>query len=236
MHTRQDTRLGRQLMTTEIPLRFCWTKFGTESGEVIEEILARKDSERLKNDGIFLWGIGTSVAPGIRELVRLERKPMAIFSPMRSKPKSIDSEPESVVVWRKARKLDGVEWRIPSGSTVISRAGSGRGTRKRLHYALVCRSEVPLQIGVSQTEVRFSALSNLLSGSPLGFSQVSSVVTHDPRIVDAGGGPVYAIGFLAHLVYPYFIELFDPTPLSNISADRRREQECTDMSQADLAF
>jgi hypothetical protein len=192
-----------------IPSRFCWTKFGSESGEDIEAILARKDRERTANGGIFLWGIGNSVGPGIRALVRLEREPMAVFSPMRAKPKAIDTAPARVVVWRSARGIDGNDWEIPAGSMVVSRGDSGKGTMKRAHYALVCRSDKALaSTAPSTAHLSFSALSNLVSGAPLGYSQVTSVV--DYRAKPTQAGPNYDVGFLAQLVYPYFVELFDP--------------------------
>lgn len=197
-----------------VPHRFCWTKFGIESGEAVETILARKESEREANGGMFLWGIGNSVAPGIRALVQLETSPIAVFSPMRAKPKSIDSAPTGVVVWRKARTVEGTEWRIPAGSTVVSRAESGKGIRKRSHYALVCRSDAPLRDTWSSLEVRFGKLSNLMSGAPLGFSQVTSVVAH--KSDGAEIGPRYPVGFFAYLAYPYFVELFDPAPFASL--------------------
>jgi hypothetical protein len=193
----------------EIPERFCWTKFGSEAGEGIDKILARKDRERVTNGGVFLWGIGNSVAPGIRALVRHEDEPAAIFSPMRAKAKTIDSAPARVVVWRGARGVDGREWDIPRGSTVTSRGDSSGGMRKRSHYALVCRSDAPLRHSSARSaQLRFGSICNLLSGSPLGYSQVTSVVGY--RECNSDAGPLYAIGFRARLVYPYFVELFDP--------------------------
>lgn len=192
-----------------IPARFCWTKFGPEVGEGIEKILARKDRERVSNGGIFLWGIGNSIGPGIRALVRHETEPAAIFSPMRAKAKKIDCSPARVVVWRRARGVDGREWEIPRGSTVTSRGDSGNGVTKRSHYALVCRSDAPLtDSSAAGTQLRFGSICNLLSGSRLGYSQVTSVVGY--RESNGDLGPLYAIGFRAHLVYPYFVELFDP--------------------------
>lgn len=202
---------GPALKAHVIPKRFCWTKFGSESGEGIEAILARKDRERAANGGVFLWGIGNSVGPGIRALVRLESEPMAVFSPMRAKPKAIDTAPARVVVWQSARGIDGVEWDIPQGSMVVSRGDSGKGA-KRAHYALVCRSEAALaSTAPSSAQLRFNALSNLVSGAPLGYSQVTSVV--DYRGESSTSGPNYDVGFLARLVYPYFVELSDPVQM-----------------------
>ena len=51
----------------ELPTIFCWTRFGGEAGEPIEQILFRKEQERLANGGVFLWGIGNAVGPSIYE-------------------------------------------------------------------------------------------------------------------------------------------------------------------------
>lgn len=192
-----------------IPERFCWTKFGSEAGEGIDEILARKDSERRANGGVFLWGIGNSVAPGIRALVRHDKEPAVIFSPMRAKARAIDVVPSRVVAWRCARAIDGCNWDLPRGSMVTSRGDSSGGMRKRTHYALVCQSDIPLTGSpATHGQLRFGSICNLLSGLPVGYSQVTSVVGY--RECHSDAGPLYDIGFRARLVYPYFVELFDP--------------------------
>lgn len=195
-----------------IPERFCWTKFGTEAGETIDRILARKERERVVNGGVFLWGIGNSVAPGIRALVQMESSPITIFSPMRTKPKAIDSAPSIVVAWRNARTLNGINWTIPRGSTVFSRGGTAIGSTKRTHYALVCHSDGPISAAHLPDQIRFGELVNLVSGSPLGFSQVTSVVQREHN--DSNDGPAYPIGFYASLIYPYFVELSYPAIVS----------------------
>ena len=195
-----------------IPQRFCWTKFGTEAGETIGEILARKEQERSINGGTFLWGVGNSIAPGIRELVRVERRPLALFSPMRAKPKSIDTSPGSVVLWRSARTLDGTMWRIPSASVVTSRGAMPTGEAKRTHYALVCNSDGPITSAEVSEEIRMSSLANLVSGAPLGYSQVTSVVHR--KKPHSSSGPTYQVGFWAKLIYPYFVALGSPVPAS----------------------
>ena len=90
-----------------LPKHFCWTRFGTEAGETIDRILERKESERQRNGGIFLWGIGNAIGPSMRELLRVERTPEVIFSPIRSNPKREDAQPSTVIAWRAGRDLDG---------------------------------------------------------------------------------------------------------------------------------
>lgn len=183
----------------DLPSRFCWTKYGVESGEPLDEILARKERERQANGGVFLWGVGNCVTGGIRALVRQEKEPVVVFSPMRAKPKGVDVAPAAVVTWHAARSaLTGEAWAIPPGSTIISREA-------KRHYALVCRTDVPLRLDGSWRTLCFGQLRNLVSGAPLGYSQVTSVVEHHPT--GTGVGPMYPIGFAARLVHPYFIEL-----------------------------
>lgn len=191
-----------------LPLHFCWTRFGTESGESIERILERKERERLEHDGMFLWGIGNSVGPAVRELVRREARPLVLFSPMRSRPKLIDVAPSAVLSWTRAVTLSDEEWRMPTGLQVLSRAATDGGTHKRSHYALVCRSESPLKVDGPCGDLDFDELVNLVSHSKLGHSQVTSVVQRKPSFGTVGTR--YPIGFVAELVFPYFIKLVDP--------------------------
>lgn len=194
------------------PGSFCWTRFGTESGEAIEDILARKERERIANAGVFLWGIGNSIGPAIRELVRAVQAPRVVFSPMRSKPKAIDVAPESLLTWTAATTLDGQEWAIPAGSRVVSR-GSSEGNREKFtHYALVCRSSAPLARGGDMADIAYEELVNLLSGNKLGHSQVTAVVRRAGPVVSTP--TLYPVSFSAELVYPYFVRLSCPTPES----------------------
>jgi hypothetical protein len=141
---------------------------------------------------------------------------------MRSKPKMEDATPSDIVRWTDARSLDGVPWPIPCGSSVVSRADHGDRGLKTKHYALVCRSDLPLTSATSNRYLSFGALSNLLSGSPLGFSQVTSVVRHDPP--NDTPSLSYPIGFFSRLVYPFFVELFSPVSarVSPTTSVRRR--------------
>lgn len=192
----------------QIPDRFCWTKFGSEAGETIEQILARKERERLVNGGVFLWGIGNSVRPGIWELVAKVQAPKILFSPMRSPAKAEDSTPDAVVRWTEATGLDGREWSLPPGSVVTSRATTSGSTRKSKHYALVCTAESPLVQLDGGERLDFSRLRNLATGGKLGFSQVTSVVEFHEECSEEG--PLYPIGLMAALTYPYFVELAEP--------------------------
>lgn len=127
-----------------LPDAFCWTRFGTEAGEPIERILERKENERLANSGLFYWGIGNSVAPGIAELLRRCSRPEVLFSPIKGRPRQTDVTPPSVVMWTRAEGLSGETFDLPQTVRVTSR--SSDRAAGAAHYALVCRSEQPLEI------------------------------------------------------------------------------------------
>ncbi|WP_156030342.1 hypothetical protein [Thiomonas sp. FB-Cd] len=215
MHSRND-----MIKHAQLPEAFCWTKFGTESGEAIEDIVARKERERVANGGVFLWGIGNSVGPAVREFVRTTATPVVVFSPMRSKPKEIDVTPSSLLTWAGATTLDGDEWQIPSGSRVVSRDSSKGQRRKTTHYALVCRSREPLSLGAGMADIAYETLANFLSGTRLGHSQVTAVVRR--VATDVASPTVYPAVFIAELVFPYFVRLHDPRSTTKPSSRATR--------------
>jgi len=143
---------------------FVWTRYGTESGEAAQSILARKERERHIAGGLFLWGIGNSVAPSVRKLLHhlKGRDPSVLFSPMLAPPREIDVSPTEVVAWSCARGIDQREWDMPVGTVVTSRAGIGVA-RKARHYALVCRRDEPLQEDTSGDRFAIDDLSNFAS-------------------------------------------------------------------------
>lgn len=75
---------------------FVWTKMGVESGEGLEQIVRRKEAERVAGNGQFWWGIGNSLGPAVREAARAQRgRVPVLFSVMLGKPKVADSAPEN---------------------------------------------------------------------------------------------------------------------------------------------
>lgn len=186
-----------------LPAAFCWTRFGTEAGESIGAILERKEQERRANDGTFFWGIGNSVAPGLVSLLKHCERPEVLFSPIKSRPRPVDVAPATVISWRAGQTLDGKDFEIPTSAQVTSR-GSGR---RLSHYALVCSSSQPLAMA-DLGRLDFLALRNLLSGNPLGSSQVTAIVKREEsRLVS---DMQYAVAFRAALVWPYFVRLTQP--------------------------
>lgn len=196
-----------------LPTHFCWTRFGTEAGEGIAQILFRKERERVANAGVFLWGIGNAIGPSIRRLVELEKQPEVVFSPMRSAPRKQDADPDEIVVWMTARTLDGQHFDLPGGSVVTSRAKQD-GRRNR-HYALVCASNSSLRIDLDDHRIPFSALRNLLTNRPVGASQVTAIVRQMDDDLPSSGA-VYRVAMRALLVSPHFIELLNPVPVPRV--------------------
>lgn len=188
-----------------VPVEFVWTKFGTEAGEPIEQIFARKERERRANGGTFLWGIGNNVGPSIRALAN-GRLPEVLFSPIASPARRCDQTPEAIARWTAAETLEGDCFEIPLGSIVTSRWSNN----KRQHFALVCYSETPLGPISSDHRIHAKSLRNLVSGRQVGSSQVTSVVE---RVVGQGIGRSYPIAMRIALAAPYFVRLLNPVPL-----------------------
>jgi hypothetical protein len=184
-----------------LPSWFCWSKYGTEAGEPISQILERKEYERRRNGGIFLWGIGNALGPSIPALLGRTRSPQVVFSPMKSSPRACDAAPERVVRWTSGESVCGSPYELPAHSLVTSRASA------RAHYALVCRSSRPIEFNRNPELIAFGELRNLLSGSPLGASQVTAVVE---RLEATSSGPVYPATLVVDLHEPYFVRLKNP--------------------------
>lgn len=187
-----------------LPDWFCWTRFGVEAGQGVQQILTRKEQERQANGGIYFWGIGNAIGPSLVELLNRTETPEVIFSPIRSAPRLEDVSPQVVVEWTEAFDLMGQRYLLPEESLIISRLGTREG-----HYALVC-SGGPLLPAPSQTEkIPFNRLSNLLTGRPVGYSQVTAVVRcHLAQSTFAE----YDIAFRARLIPPYLLRLRRPRP------------------------
>jgi hypothetical protein len=195
-----------------LPALFCWTRFGAEAGQSFEQILRRKEEERRSNNGVFLWGIGNAVGPGIRELVQRCGAPEVLFSPIAGAAKRVDVAPESVVAWSSGETYDGMAFNLPAHSLVTSRQSAS--SPKVSHYALVCSCTEPLLRRPSVGSLAFNDLRNLLSGSQVGASQVTAVVTRNGK--SPVGGRVYDVALRAQLVYPYLIRLRHPVALPGV--------------------
>jgi hypothetical protein len=85
------------------------------------------------------------------------------------------------------------------------------------HYALVCRTNVPLGSTVERDQIPIQALTNILSGRRIGASQVTAVVQHSGERAD---GTRYVVTMRANLVYPYMIRLRDPSVIPGDNVGR----------------
>jgi hypothetical protein len=128
-------------MMNTLPAQFCWTRFGTEAAQTIDQIICRKEQERNANSGMFLWGIGNAIGPSMKELIRLTSNPEVLFSPIKGKPRVADANPPAVVAWTSARGIFDDDFVIPKHSLVTSRFDPTNP--RSAHYALVCYSEEP---------------------------------------------------------------------------------------------
>ena len=192
------------------PECFCWTRFGTEAGQTIESIWARKEEERIANRGVFYWGIGNAIGPSLRRLLEAVPAPMLLFSPILSPPRKEDVAPGKVVAWTEAEALDGSRYQLPECCLVTS---SSKPTSPRAtHYALVCRSDAPIMDRGSLATLNFSALTNLVTGHPLGSSQTTAVVKR--QSLPANEGRKYRVAMSATLVWPYLVRLREPIELA----------------------
>jgi hypothetical protein len=213
------------------PECFCWTRFGTAAAQSSEQILLRKEQERLVNGGLFLWGIGNAIGPSIVELLRRISDPEVLFSPVKSTPRLLDATPPGVAAWTVAETLTGEQFQIPETLLVTSKYDPAHP--KKSHYALVCSSAESLTQFPAHHKLEFGALRNLVTGHPIGASQVTAVVQQ----VDAK--PVlrtYDVAIRARLVYPYFLRLKDPVQLSGVDAKSDLAEAVHQIWSSRLAF
>ncbi|WP_088622419.1 hypothetical protein [Oceanicola sp. 22II-s10i] len=188
----------------DLPGTFVWTRYGTEAGQSFDEILERKEQERAANGGVFLWGIGNSVAASLGALLESDARPKVLFSPIKSAPRQQDVEPDEVAVWARAYAPDGRSFKLPQHSFVTSRFHA----KKKKHFALVCGSDVPLTLVQDGPTIAKSSLVNARSGNQLGSSQVTAIVRRAREAETESGG--YRVTMACDLVYPFVVTLEVP--------------------------
>lgn len=182
---------------------FCWTRMGIEAGESLDGIIQRKEAARAADHGTFLWGIGNRVTV-MQELVSRDPHPVAVFTAMKSPAQAHDVSPSAVVLWRGAASLTGEPIAMPPHSVVTSREND-----RRRHYALVCRSDLPIDeppdppLTFTMDQVR-----NLVSGKPVAGQQNTAIVEYTAD--EPSRRLPYVVRFMAGLVPPYIVELADP--------------------------
>ena len=128
----------------------CLTKYGPESGEPAEVILARKELERKSGTGKhtneFWWGIGEQgTADSICYLIEKYEAKSIIFVPVKDQ-KQNGERPSHVLVWRSYRTLGSHQnICIPKNVLVTSSVLTKNGKVKSNHFALVCNSGVSIR-------------------------------------------------------------------------------------------
>jgi hypothetical protein len=205
----------------------CWTRMQAEAGQPLEAILERKERERRVGQGMFLWGVGNAPAVIANVLARALVPVRAVFSIMKSRPKAIDAAPSRTVAWRGYIDARGVEQQLPPPALVTSRRDGASGAKK-VHYALMCRSEAPL---VLRHDKGFDPDAFRNAGGnrgPVGASQVTALL-HRVR-ADHGCG-AYEANLTAWLTDSYWVRLTDPVELS--PAIQKLLAESTGLDDAD---
>jgi len=198
----------------------CLTKFGPESGETANAILARKDWER--KSGIanhaneFWWGIGEKgTAESIRHLVERYKAKSIIFVAVKDQTTK-GASPQQVLVWRKYRTLGGHQnIDIPKNILVTSSVSTKDGTLKSNHFALVCNAAAPIRaenIGRFANS-HYKNLTKAGKGYELGSNKrgqrtTSPLVKWTSHAVTPDHCDS-AIQFSAHFAAPYCAELQD---------------------------
>lgn len=195
----------------------CWTRMQSEAGQTLDDILARKEIERRAGNGVFFWGVGNAPAVVTSVYARLQVPVKVVFSKMKSRPRPIDAQAQSLLVWRSYLDMFGLERDLPSHALVTSRGETGGGTKKR-HYALMCATKTPLQM---EHGIRFdpSAYRNVGGNcGPVGASQVTALLrrTSPPTQGD------YEANLTATLFGSYWVRLTNPIVL-----DAAAVEECT---------
>ena len=195
------------LTLTEI---VCWTRIQAESGQDLQAIATRKNLECLAGDGVFCWGVGNAPNSAIRHLARARADIDVVFSIMRSRPKVHDISPLSIALWRSFIDTDGREQQLPDHVLITSR-GSAEFRLKRNHYALVCRTSVPLTLGDTGPfdPAAYRNVSDV--GAPVGSSQVTSLLRR-VRLEEASSN--YRINLRAKLIGSYWVRLANPVQLT----------------------
>jgi len=194
-----------------------------ESGQPIEVIIRRKELERANGNGLFYWGIGNDLRKSMRELTCRTSSPEVLFSIMPSKPKKLDRDACSLLLWTEYLDADGSSRQLPSHALVISRAHTFSLKMKKKCYALVCYSEKKLPVRDSPpiAKLNFAHFKNIMGKKgKLGFSQVTANIEHDPWN-DAGKS--YPVNIRADLKQPYFIELAGAKEIS--------DSDCKEMNE-----
>lgn len=193
----------------------CWSRMQAEAGQGLEAIVDRKEVERQAGCGLFFWGVGNPPALIAKALARANIPVRAVFSIMRSRPKSIDVAPTRTFGWRRYIDARGVVQSLPAHILVTSRADSPSGP-KRSHYALMCRSDEPLALLRGQRFDPDAYRNAGGTGARVGASQVTAMLR---RVGEESSETHYEENLTAWLTGGYWVRLVDPVALGEVSLD-----------------
>ncbi len=193
------------------PRLVCWTRMQAEAGQVLQQIIRRKELERQSGNGVFFWGVGNAPASSVGTLARAQIPIPVIFSVMKSKPKREDAEADEIFAWLGYVDARGHERSMPPHAIVLSRARTPKGLKKN-HYSLICHSDTPLQL--DEGEVFDLANFRNVGGrsAPVGSSQVTALLKPSPANSDGSSTP-YRVAMRASLIDGYWVRLTRPVLL-----------------------
>lgn len=187
----------------------CWSRMQAEAGQALAAIIERKECERQAGEGSFLWGVGNAPAVIASVLSRAGIPVRAVFSVMKSKPKLVDIAPARTVAWRRYVDAHGVDRPLPPHALVTSR-GDSPGGAKRIHHALMCRSDAPLELRRGETFDPSAFRNAGGTGAPVGASQVTALLK---RVGEDRDNADYEANLTAWLGDSYWVRLTDPVEL-----------------------
>jgi hypothetical protein len=184
---------------------FVWTKMGLGSGEGLADIVRRKEAERAAGQGIFWWGVGSSLGDKVCQYAKQEGGTLPVlFSMALALAKATDTSPAAVWRWTAWEDRSGRVHQIPPHVKVISRGAND----KARHYALACQSHAPIFLDTKGR--RFDPRQCLTpSGKIPGPSMVTALLLGDPAGHQQGA---YHIAFRATLIEPWCVKLVNPIP------------------------
>ena len=114
----------------------CWSRMQAESGQGLQQIVARKERERHAGKGLFFWGVGNAPSTVTRALAKTETPIPVIFSTMKSRPKKVDTNPSAISVWETYFDCNGIERPLPRHALITSKAHTASGPVSYTHLTL----------------------------------------------------------------------------------------------------
>jgi hypothetical protein len=195
-----------------------------EAGEGLSRIVRRKEWERRAGDGLFFWGVGNAPSRAIPALARAATAIDVLFSVMKSKPKPCDVAPSRLLVWQSYVDVSGVVRPIPRNVLVTSRGGA-----RDWHYALMCRSDVPLELS-DNGPFDPSAFRNYGAGGAVGASQVTALLE---RCAPDGASP-YRVAMRARLTGALWAKLVDPVEVTGAARASLQQEPIDEEGWLDL--